>query len=342
MPFGAEPEFQSFKTRLAKLESTPPSRQNPGDSIQHIPDATIDGLARQFEVDSTQQLANGETEESNREDDPGSISKQVLPVIDGFRIERLVGQGGFSRVYRAWDVSLDRRVAIKVLDASRIDARNRNRFLREAKTTAGLESPNVVQIFGAGVTQQRLPYLVMEYVAGGSLHQFTSELDELTPAKIDLSIRYVIQAAEGLQQVHDAGIVHRDVKPGNILIKKCDSLFEMGTATLSDFGLVKFVDQSSITLTRTAELVGTPAFMSPEQASEAGETDRRSDVYSLGATLYRSITGQTPFLGSTINLIRQINELEPTSPRRLNEFVSYGNQPSRNRRSTSSTGLVNY
>ncbi len=281
-------------------------------------------------------------EADQTKDHDGATNRQSpgdsLPQIDGFRIESVLGQGGFSKVFLAWDEALSLQVAIKVLDANRIDSRSRQRFFREAKVVAQLDNPNIVRVYRFGETEHGQPYLVMEYIAGGTIEHFTQErfASGLTRDTIEDAVRIISDAAHGLTAVHDLGLVHRDIKPANILVyngnaeksnarsREDSSDSQLGRrlkAKIADFGLVKFLANESITLTRAAEIVGTPAFMSPEQAQENLEADHRSDVYSLGATLYFSITGQPPFRGSSLAVLKQIAYSDPIPPGRLNELV---------------------
>lgn len=240
-----------------------------------------------------------------------------FPELDGFIFERRIGSGGFSSVYLAWDVTLARHVAIKMLEKNQNNPRNRHRFLREARAMARLENEFVVEIYHVDETKSGQPYIVMEYIAGETLESW---IDQSTPVKTkDNDFRKLVdliaQAAEGMVAAHQAGMIHRDIKPSNILI---DDKNDILRAKLADFGLVKNVAEDSLMLTRTAEVVGTPSFMAPEQVVENGEIDHRSDVYSLGATLYYGMTGELLFNGSTVSIIRQIIDSQPQKPRSLN------------------------
>lgn len=147
----------------------------------------------------------------------------------------------------------------------------------------------------------------------------TGQLDNVS---IRQSVELVVQASRGAEALHQAGLVHRDIKPGNIFVSEA-TVNSKPTAKLGDFGLVQILDSDTVTLTRAAETTGTPAYMSPEQSDFVTEVDSRSDVYSLGATLYHVLTGQTPFRGSSLAILRQVSEVEPTKPRQLNESVSH-------------------
>lgn len=242
--------------------------------------------------------------------------------IPDFKIEKLIGRGGFARVYQAWDTRLNRSVAIKVLDSIRLNPRNRHRFLREAKTASSINSPNVVRVLSSGESGQGQPFIVMELVRGQSLAQWISsltgkQLGEIQQANIQQGVHLLIQICSGVQAVHDAGLVHRDIKPGNLFVD------QSGTdAKLGDFGLARILSDDTVTLTQAAELAGTPAYMSPEQTHSQATVQFASDIYSLGATLYHLLTGQPPFRGSTMAILRQVNENLPLPPRQMNERVS--------------------
>ena len=272
------------------------------------------------------------TRTADTDEHPDSLETIEIP---GFRIEKLIGRGGFARVYQGWEKRLSRTVAIKVLDANRINARNRHRFLREAKTASSIESPHVVRVLTSGETDHGRPYIVMEMVKGLSLAQWIGaavKQTQLNTETIDVGVRLMIHACLGTQSVHDAGLIHRDIKPSNLFVDPATN-----TAKLGDFGLARIMDDDTVTLTRASELAGTPAYMSPEQtkplaardnvANESAEEFRdnvstRSDVYSLGASLYHVVTGQPPFRGSSLSIIMQANNNAPLPPRQLNEFVS--------------------
>ena len=249
-----------------------------------------------------------------------------LPPIAGIRIECEIGRGGFCTVYAAWDERLQQHVAVKILNADRLTAEHRQRFFREARTIELLENPHVVRVYRLDETETGIPFLVMELVRGGSLKDRIDNFHELATDQIFESARLILDVTQGLIAVHEAGFLHRDIKPSNVLIDAVrDPENSSGKSRiipkLADFGLVKFAENSSITLTRAAEIVGTPAFMSPEQTHGEIKLTEASDIYSLGATLYFAVTGQPPFVGSTLAVIQQIQRGEMTNPRRLNPFI---------------------
>jgi serine/threonine-protein kinase len=215
--------------------------------------------------------------------------RELAPGSDfgSWRIDRLIGRGGMGVVYRATDRRLNRPVAIKLIaDDHSSDSSFRNRFEREAQLTASIDHPNVIPVYSAGEIDGQL-YLTTRYVDGTDLHQ-TLRRDGPLPARKAADL--VNQVAQALDAAHAAGLVHRDVKPANVLLSN-------GHAYLSDFGLTRPVDVE--TLTDTGEPLGTVDFMSPEQL-RGQRTDARSDVYALGCLLYTALTGVTPFHRGTV------------------------------------------
>src|SRR5256885_6645358 len=199
-----------------------------------------------------------------------------------FRIVLHIGAGGMASVFKAYQPTLDRYVAIKVLPAHYArDPVFVKRFEREARSVARLAHPNIVQIHDFG-EQDNITYIVMEYVDGGTLKDRLKRA--LPPAEAS---DYIIQAAEGLECAHRNGIVHRDVKPANMLLRKDNHLL------LSDFGIAKILEGTT-NLTRVGTGIGTPQYMSPEQGTGQA-VDRRSDIYSLGIVLFHCLAGRVPF-----------------------------------------------
>jgi serine/threonine protein kinase len=235
----------------------------------------------------------------------------VPPALGDFRVVREIGRGAMGVVYEAEQVSFKRRVALKVLRfGGAADAEAMERFRREAETVARLHHTNIVPIFAVGC-ENGVHFFAMQLIAGYSL---SAELAGAKAAGRPLDAKAVagwgVQAAEVLAHAHARGVVHRDVKPSNLLLDG------EGVVWLTDFGLARRSDEA--TLTVAGVLLGTPLYMSPEQASALDKpVDQRSDVYSLGATLYELATGRPVFEAPTAKqLLEQIATAEPIPPRR--------------------------
>ncbi len=231
--------------------------------------------------------------------------------IDQYKIEQHVARGGMADVYLAQDEDLQRRVAFKVmLDTLATDEQFVRRFRREARTVARLDHPNIVQVYSTGQTPQGQPYIAMQYIPGGSLREKLEELAErnklLTTEQV---LNIMRQLAIALGIAHQAQVIHRDLKPGNILIRPD------GTPVLVDLGIAAV--QSGAKLTHTGGFVGTPAYMSPEQFRGL-PLDGRSDLYSLGIIFYELFAGNRPFDAEDITAImyKHVHE-EPVPLHRL-------------------------
>ncbi|MEQ1827067.1 MAG: serine/threonine-protein kinase [Pirellula sp.] len=209
---------------------------------------------------------------------------ELLGRIGRYDVERIIGQGGMGVVLKGYDSELHRVVAIKVLLphlANSVAARKR--FAREARAAAAIVHPHVIPIFDVE-SEAKLPYLVMQYVNGMSLQ---NRIEQFGPVQVCDALRIGQQTAAGLAAAHEQGLVHRDVKPANIMMEE-----QVERVVLSDFGLARAVDDAS--LTRTGVIAGTPHYMSPEQAS--GEVvGVQSDLFSLGSVMYFMLTGHPPF-----------------------------------------------
>ncbi len=230
-----------------------------------------------------------------------------------YRIERLLGRGGMATVYAAEDIKHHRRVALKVLDRECRAALGGERFLREIEVTGNLQHPNILPLFDSGEVGELL-YYVMPLVEGHSLRARLSEQGQLP---IEEAVRIATDVANALDHAHHRGIVHRDIKPENILLS--------GNHTfVADFGIAKAKDAAGEQLTSTGLLVGTPSYMSPEQASGERQLDARSDIYALGCVLYEMLTGEPPFVGSSTQAVIAKRMAGPApSVRTLRHTVPY-------------------
>ena len=220
-------------------------------------------------------------------------------IADRYLIEAFVGEGGMGRVYKARHTALSRRFAIKVLFGEyAAEEKARARFAREAEAASRLNHPNVVSVIDYGETVTRLPYLAMDFVEGYDLLTILDRERRLPLARV---LRLAKDMCRGLAHAHARGLVHRDFKPGNVLVVN-DHGHEV--PRIADFGLAIDPSELSSRLTTGRIIFGSPAYMSPEQASQ-GELDARSDQFSLGVTLFELLTGRLPFGGSAIDQLTQ-------------------------------------
>ncbi|HET6574582.1 MAG TPA: protein kinase [Fimbriiglobus sp.] len=209
--------------------------------------------------------------------------EEVAPFFPQLEIIRLIGQGGMGAVYLARQKQLDRLVALKLINVREDDPTFAERFAREAKAMGKLSHPNIVTIHDHG-TADGLPYLVMEYVDGVTLRD-AMRAKTLSPAEV---LKVIPQVCDALEYAHAQGVVHRDVKPENILLDRS------GKVKIADFGLAKLMDPDGLSLTHTRQAMGTPHYMAPEQWERPTEVDHRADIYSLGVLLYELLTGELP------------------------------------------------
>ena len=240
-------------------------------------------------------------------------SGQPLPRIDGYEVLAKIGSGGMATVYRARDCQTGAVVALKLLSPEAgASAVVRKRFEQEFQAARRLDHPNIVRTLDHGRAEAG-PYLVMEFVEGESLGDRIQRAGPLPPAE---AVRVVVEVAKALDYAHQQGLIHRDVKPDNIL------LTADGRARLTDFGLVKQLTED-VDLTRPGQGLGTLNFIAPEQLQNARGIDRRCDVYALGATLYMAVTGRCPFQGrSHSQVIRKKLTNELSVPRALMPSLS--------------------
>jgi serine/threonine-protein kinase len=214
-----------------------------------------------------------------------------------YRVVRLLGAGGMGAVYQAIDAQTGAHVAVKVITAeAAANETLMSRFAREAEAAAAIDTPHIVRVLGSGRDEQRgLPFLVLEYLEGEDLHQLIKRLGALSP---DLALRIAAQACLGLQRAHEMRIVHRDIKPANFFLAKTAG--GQRIVKLLDFGVAKIRSElpsgsgEAAGLTRTGSMLGSPLYMSPEQARGHRDLDERSDIWSFGVVLYASLCGHTP------------------------------------------------
>ena len=226
----------------------------------------------------------------------------AAPPLGRYRLEEVLGHGGMAIVYRAWDEELERPVAVKVLaDNLARDEPLRRRFLREARTAARLAHPNIVELYDSGEQDGRL-YIVMEYLKGETLAEILGRRRTLPAAE---ATPLTLQICAGLEHAHSRGIVHRDVKPQNLLVQGD------GTLKIADFGIAK--PDGATTLTEAGGIIGTAAYLAPEQLAGDRITPA-TDIYALGAVVYEMLTGRTPHAVETITQLISRPQDEPIPP----------------------------
>ena len=222
----------------------------------------------------------------------GAADPRVGTTVDRYRVEQKLGTGGMGVVYRAEHIHLRRPVALKLLH-SRLEAEPEvvERFFREARAAADLKNPHIVEVSDFGTLDDGAAFLVMEYLQGSSLDELIRSERRLEPER---AVRIACQVANALGAAHEKGVIHRDLKPPNVMLADVDG--DPDFVKVLDFGIAKLLEGDTKQLTKTGIVMGTPAYMAPEQAS-GGAVDARTDIYALGVILYEMLTGAPPFGG---------------------------------------------
>ncbi|PWT97717.1 MAG: hypothetical protein C5B53_07715 [Candidatus Melainabacteria bacterium] len=256
----------------------------------------ISGGSLLGDSEKTPVLVRGQNKATGFDYDAPPVLNKGAILADRYEIEKILGVGGMSTVYRARHVMIDKPVAIKVLHHYLLnDKLVLTRFRQEAKTVSLLNHPNIVKLFDYGITVHEQPYLVMDFIEGKNLEELLKEIKYLELPRI---LRVFSQVLDGLAAAHAKGVIHRDLKPSNIMLIDLETSKDF--AMIIDFGIAKIVlgdDSPSSRLTPTGEVYGSLAYMSPEQCKNAG-VDGRSDLYSLGCVIYQALTGELMFRGS--------------------------------------------
>ncbi len=251
----------------------------------------------------------------------GGSAEAALGTLGDYTLRRQIGRGGMGVVYEAWESSMNRRVALKVLPAGiAADPRALTRFVREAQVAGNLHHVNVVPVYGMGV-KEKTPFFSMEYIDGETLAQILARRRAGDPGEVPSpedcyrTAGRFAEVADGLQHAHTQGVVHRDLKPSNLILDR------EGRLRILDFGLARLDGQE--TITASGDFLGTPQYMSPEQARRRKvPVDHRTDIYSLGATLYEVLTWRPPFQGKDReDTLSQIIERDPLELHKLNPRV---------------------
>jgi serine/threonine protein kinase len=274
------------------------------------------GLARLIES-ASKILIESPSAEGQRAEPPTleflgpPVREEDLGTLGPFRVVDLLGHGGMGIVLEGRDDALDRVVALKVLRPALAHGRERARFVREARAAARVRHDHVVEVYSVANPPEDLPYIVMECLDGPTLAEAIRRAGRLGPRE---AAQVALHVAEGLAAAHGAGLVHRDIKPSNVMLDPAK-----GRTKIMDFGLARPATEPS-DVTQDSSTVGTPAYMSPEQA-QGDAVDVRTDIYSLGATLYEALTGEPPFRGTASAVLRQVIESDPPAPRRINSAL---------------------
>ena len=244
---------------------------------------------------------------------PAKKKKKTIQLGD-FKLVKKLGQGGMGEVYLANQVSLDRLVALKILSKEMAKKPGFvERFVREARAMAKIDHANAVKIYAAE-SDKGLHYVAIEYVDGKSMQDWVDELGKIS---IGDAVHVVLCCADALRHAHEMNLIHRDIKPDNILVN------QKGLVKVSDFGLAKALDDEDMSMTQSGTGLGTPLYMPPEQARDAKNVDHRTDIYALGCTFYYMLTGQLPFQGDTVLKLIMAKEKGKYEPvRKLNPEVS--------------------
>ncbi|MGE3453846.1 MAG: serine/threonine-protein kinase, partial [Kofleriaceae bacterium] len=230
-------------------------------------------------------------------------------LVDKYRVESVIGSGGMGVVLACTHLALGERVAVKLLRPEAMERQALERFTREAKATARLKSPYVARVMDVGVLDTGVPYMVMEYLEGHDLGAVLAQRGHLPVAEV---IDLMLPVASALAEAHANGVVHRDIKPTNLfLTNRAD---EPASIKLLDFGISKALEGEDVELTQTQSMLGTPAYMSPEQMRSARLVDERTDVWSLGSVIYELLEGTRPFQGKTFSELCVVVATDPPTP----------------------------
>lgn len=288
---------------------------------------------------SAPQAANSSKEEGKSgESKPAEKKKEVQ--LGDFKLMKKLGQGGMGEVFLANQVSLDRNVALKILSKEMAKKPGFvERFVREARAMAKIDHPNAVKVYAAD-TDKGYNYVAIEFIDGQSMQDW---MDDKGKLEVGDAVHVIMCCADALAHAHELNIVHRDIKPDNILVTK------KGAVKVADFGLAKALDDEDMSMTQSGTGLGTPLYMPPEQARDAKNVDLRTDIYALGVTFYYFLSGKLPFEGETvIKLIMSkekgqypsVRKHNPAVPEKLELIVDKMIQKDKNHRYANCSDLM--
>ena len=237
-----------------------------------------------------------------------------------YRLEEQIGVGGMALVWKASDIAMKRTVVVKLMhEHLSNDEGNLKRFEHECRMMAKIKHPNVVTIFDSGVLEDSIPYMVMEYVQGESLRHL---IDDRGPAPVKSAVAVMMQICAGLQEAHEAGVIHRDLKPDNIVIQ--DRSNKPDSVKIVDFGIARLID-SKERFTKTGTVIGTMEYISPEQLRDDDDIDGRADIYALGIIFFEMLTADLPLKARTLEgLVTKHLIGVPTMPSAKREDIEAG------------------
>jgi serine/threonine-protein kinase len=307
-----DPDFEATQAFTRPRGAEPADEASPTAPEVERPDEAADPNATQAPAAMQTAAHMSHTQTGPASGASKSIVRERISTLGDYRLTKKLGGGGMGQVFKARQISLDRDVAVKVLAKQLADnPAFVDRFYREARLMARLDHPHIVRCYGVG-QDHGYHYLAMEYLDGGSIQDWLTKLGKL---QLGDAVHVVLAAAAGLYHAHEQGMVHRDIKPDNIL------LTSKGVVKIADLGLAKLLEDD-LSLTKTGTCAGTPYYMAPEQATNAKHVDARADIYSLGVMLYCFLTGQLPFLGDTaIELIKAKEKGKYLPARRCNPAI---------------------
>jgi serine/threonine protein kinase len=229
-------------------------------------------------------------------------------IADRYKILRFIGRGGMGSVYQVEQVFMKKKLALKTLNkVAGADKKTRQRFKLEALAASKLEHPNLVRALDYGWLETKQPFLVMDFIEGESLEQYFRRTGKISP---ELAAKIFIPVSSALAYAHAKGVIHRDLKPGNIMLVHSNNDHNEFIPKVVDFGIAKLDEREANALTKAGEIIGTPLYMSPEQAMGA-LVDNRSDIYSLGCVMYEALTGTPPFQGTVFETMMQHKTKKP-------------------------------